>query len=152
MQRLPKEAFVAALPVLQQRLQEQFPSHPIKVTIANGTATPRNPFAPKLSSNYNFRVVVTTNWSRCMFIPYIRPSFVGPLAIGAVFASGWAQKEMSMSVSEWVRGLHEKHMIAAAKLRLAPLKEELIATAWHPRRVERWLAVGGWELLDTIAA
>lgn len=29
-------------------------------------------------------------------------------------------------------------------------KEELIATAWHPRRVERILAQGGWDLLDNL--
>jgi hypothetical protein len=30
------------------------------------------------------------------------------------------------------------------------IKEELIAKALHPNRVERWLEIGGFELLDTL--
>jgi hypothetical protein len=29
-------------------------------------------------------------------------------------------------------------------------KEELIAAAWHPRRIEKWLEVGGFELLEAL--
>jgi hypothetical protein len=29
-------------------------------------------------------------------------------------------------------------------------KEELIAAAWHPRRVEKWLETGGFELLEAL--
>jgi hypothetical protein len=25
-----------------------------------------------------------------------------------------------------------------------------MAAAWHPRRVERWLEIGGFELLDSL--
>jgi hypothetical protein len=32
----------------------------------------------------------------------------------------------------------------------ATYKEELIAAAWHPKRVEKWLEVGGFELLDAL--
>ena len=32
----------------------------------------------------------------------------------------------------------------------AIFKEDLIAAAWHPRRVEKWLEIGGFELLDTL--
>jgi hypothetical protein len=38
-----------------------------------------------------------------------------------------------------------------AKQRCAAVKEELVAAAWTPARVERWLAVGGPELLDALA-
>jgi hypothetical protein len=34
--------------------------------------------------------------------------------------------------------------------RTAIYKEELIAAAWHPRRVEKWLEVGGFELLEAL--
>jgi hypothetical protein len=35
--------------------------------------------------------------------------------------------------------------------RMNLVKEELIASAWHPRRVERWLDIGGLELLDALS-
>jgi len=38
---------------------------------------------------------------------------------------------------------------AIAASRLAPLKEELMAAAWHPKRVERWIEAGRWDLLDS---
>ena len=32
--------------------------------------------------------------------------------------------------------------------RCLSVKEELMAAAWHPNRVERWLEIGGFEMLD----
>jgi hypothetical protein len=34
--------------------------------------------------------------------------------------------------------------------RCATYKEELMAAAWHPRRVERWVEAGGIEVLETL--
>ena len=34
--------------------------------------------------------------------------------------------------------------------RCSLIKEDLMATAWHPRRVEKWLETGGFELLEAI--
>jgi hypothetical protein len=36
----------------------------------------------------------------------------------------------------------------AKKVRLDPIKEQLVANVYHPKKVERWLNEGGWELLD----
>ena len=33
----------------------------------------------------------------------------------------------------------------------AGLKEEIIAAAWHPRRLEKWLEAGGWDLVESLA-
>lgn len=41
------------------------------------------------------------------------------------------------TVSWWARLIRER-----ARQLMAPLKEELMAAAWHPRRVERWLEAG----------
>ena len=30
------------------------------------------------------------------------------------------------------------------------IKEELMAAAWHPRRVAAWLEGGGWDLVDAM--
>jgi hypothetical protein len=32
--------------------------------------------------------------------------------------------------------------------RCAAVKEDLMAAVWHPRRVEKWLEAGRWDLLD----
>jgi hypothetical protein len=32
--------------------------------------------------------------------------------------------------------------------RCLTVKEELMAAAWHPSRVEKWLEIGGFEMLD----
>lgn len=34
--------------------------------------------------------------------------------------------------------------------RTEAVKEDLIASVWHPRRVEKWLEVGGFELLEAL--
>jgi hypothetical protein len=36
----------------------------------------------------------------------------------------------------------------AKKMRLDPLKEELVSVVYHPDNVSRWLEEGGYELLD----
>lgn len=41
-----------------------------------------------------------------------------------------------------------KQIRQAKKVRLDPIKEQLVATVFHPKNVERWLNEGGWELLD----
>lgn len=48
------------------------------------------------------------------------------------------------TVGWWYRLVREKRkrQRALAEARIAPIKEELIAAAWHPRRVERWLEAG----------
>ncbi len=34
------------------------------------------------------------------------------------------------------------------KERMDLIKEELMAAVWHPRRVERWLEEGGWDMIE----
>jgi hypothetical protein len=34
--------------------------------------------------------------------------------------------------------------------RTAIFKEDLVAAVWHPRRVEKWLEAGGFELLEAL--
>ena len=36
------------------------------------------------------------------------------------------------------------------KERMDLIKEELMAAAWHPRRVERWLEAGGWDAIESM--
>lgn len=48
----------------------------------------------------------------------------------------------------WFHATWAKKVRQVAKARIAPIKEELMAAAWHPKRVERYLAFGSYEMLD----
>ena len=149
MERLPKEAFVAALPALQLMLQEKFKHLPIRTRITNGGGVnPRNPFAPRLSSAYPFRVRVDLGEGYMSCTPNYLFGRHGIILTIMKTASGWSRKDVGAIISEWLQSVHFKQVKANARQRLAPLKEELMAAAWHPRRVARLLELGGWEALE----
>ena len=52
----------------------------------------------------------------------------------------WAREELR------IEELNSKNRIQD---RCRELKENLMMEVWHPRRVEKWLEVGGFELLDS---
>lgn len=49
---------------------------------------------------------------------------------------------------DWFQACLFQKQQQAAKARMALYKEELMAAAWHPNRVERLLAAGGFGALD----
>lgn len=51
-------------------------------------------------------------------------------------------------VADWVDRIRSREFCSIAKARMAPIKEELIAAAWAPERVERLLTAGGFDALD----
>lgn len=51
-------------------------------------------------------------------------------------------------IRDWIHGVRNAKFRKEAQRRLAPIKEELMAAAWAPHRVERLLAAGGMEALD----
>lgn len=61
------------------------------------------------------------------------------------FKEEWSRERFQDMLYE-VMSYHQKRV----KDRIQPFKEELIAAAWHPRRVEKWLEMGGFELLDSL--
>jgi hypothetical protein len=44
----------------------------------------------------------------------------------------------------------EQERRVRAQERCWAVKEELMATALHPQRIERWLEAGGWDLVDAL--
>ena len=44
----------------------------------------------------------------------------------------------------------KKKFYEECQKRMDVLRQDLIAEAWHPRRVEKWLEIGGFELLETL--
>ena len=51
-------------------------------------------------------------------------------------------------IKDWIHGVRTAKFRCEARRRIAPIKEELMAAAWSPRRVERLLAAGGYDALD----
>lgn len=45
------------------------------------------------------------------------------------------------AISKWIKSINQIHS-TAIKQRVQVYKEELMAIAWHPKRVERWLEAG----------
>jgi hypothetical protein len=52
--------------------------------------------------------------------------------------------------ARWNAWWDEKEERERAEARCEALKEELVAAAWAPARVERWLAAGGFEILEAM--
>ena len=50
----------------------------------------------------------------------------------------------------WRAWREEQVVKKRAQERCAIIKEELVAAAWAPKRVEKWLEVGGFELLEAL--
>ncbi len=48
----------------------------------------------------------------------------------------------------WFQATRSRRQREIAKARIAAYKEELMAAAWHPRRVERLIAACGYDAID----
>jgi hypothetical protein len=52
-------------------------------------------------------------------------------------------------IQTWFSRMRHLKVCEKAKARMAPMKEELMAAAWSPKRVERFLTLGGYDMLDS---
>lgn len=55
---------------------------------------------------------------------------------------------INQAILNWFYAIQFQKIRRVAKARMAILKEELMAAAWHPKRVERLLEAGGFEAID----
>ncbi len=53
-------------------------------------------------------------------------------------------------VPKWFRAHQEKEVRERVQKRTRELRQEIVAAAYHPRRVERWLEQCGWDFLDVM--
>jgi hypothetical protein len=148
MTAITREEVSEALLALPRYLQNS-PIELVQATVVNSNLHPHYPFPPKLSGMLPFSVQV--RYKRLADAKELHARF---LLIASPFGtlitlSGRAPAEIKDPVNAWLRFLPTKRAMAAAKARIAPIKEELMATAWHPRRVERWLVESGWDMLES---
>jgi hypothetical protein len=94
----------------------------------------------KFTSQENYRLILYSSYSMNVFkqnIDFFRQ--VTPF-FPELFTPGLWDAEDGL-ICKWVREFNEKHAKRVAE-RSAVFKEELLAKAWHPRRVERWIESG----------
>ncbi len=51
-------------------------------------------------------------------------------------------------IPKWLRAEQEKERKNRIQKRSRELRQEIVAAAYHPRRVERWLEQRGWDILE----
>lgn len=81
--------------------------------------------------------------------------------LSGVVKNGFTSRSISLSAPSIMKrslsGFQRlcRHRLAMrrirAKVRIHTIKEDLIAAVWHPKNMERWLALGGWPLVAMIA-
>jgi hypothetical protein len=60
-----------------------------------------------------------------------------------------AQDEFLLNLELTMNRAYRLHW-RSIRERMNLVKEELMAAAWHPRRVERWLEEGGWDMVESM--
>jgi hypothetical protein len=60
-----------------------------------------------------------------------------------------AQDEFLLKLECTMNRAYRLHW-SSIRERMNLVKEELMAAAWHPRRVERWLEQGGWDSIEAM--
>ena len=58
--------------------------------------------------------------------------------------------DIRMPIIDWMEQINTNGSKRRCHERTALLKEEIAAAAWAPKRVERWLSVGGPDVLDAL--
>ena len=93
--------------------------------------------------------------------PWMRFSFdirvwIGGAILHAHVANGgfWGRWYMRTppwlkeAVQAWYKQVQTLKAMSVAKERMATIKEDLMAAAWHPDRVAKLVAAGAWDALD----
>ncbi len=62
----------------------------------------------------------------------------------------WSGPENYWSMPKWLREDQEEETKVRIQKRTRALRQEIVAAAYHPRRVERWLEECGWDFLDVM--
>jgi hypothetical protein len=150
------EGFPTLVPLLREALGDIFHHADLytildkPISISSESYTPVPTSGNMVTPNWPVRLVVTIT------APYIyhyqpRPYQYKYHVFGLneyTTIAEWSSKDYRKEIYAWIQRLTETKAMANAKACIAPIKEELIAAAWAPHRVERLIAAGGLETLD----
>ncbi len=143
--------FPALIPLLREAFGDIFHYATLYTVLDQPIAVSSESFEPVPT-----RDVVTPDWPVRLIVTTTEPcAFLWPpraasynYTINHRGIAIWSAVRFREPITIWIWSLKEKKAMARAKVRMAPIKEELIAAAWAPERVERLLATGGMEALD----
>ncbi len=62
----------------------------------------------------------------------------------------WKGPENHWDAPNWIRAEQEEERKVRIQKRTRDLRQEIVAAAYHPKRVERWLEECGWDFLDVM--
>lgn len=145
---ISREEVSEALLALPNHLKSS-PIELVQATLVNSNLHPHYPFPPKLSGMLPFSVHVRYRQLGAAKELHARFLLIASPLGTLITLSGRAPSEIKDPVNALLRYIPTKRALALAKARMAPIKEELMAAVWHPRRVERWLAESGWDMLES---
>jgi Leucine-rich repeat (LRR) protein len=104
---------------------------------------------PELPPNLQYLICSNTNLTE---LPEL-PTMLRHLECNNVPLSlqryGWHETVHDYNL-RWREWREDRAGIQRSRERCLAVKEELMAAAWHPRRVERWVEVGGVEMLEAL--
>ncbi len=139
--------FKSIVPFLSEGLGEQFHSALIRQWYQDGTITCLSSNGTSRTEyglpNPRPRVVVDV-------IVYVdttplRPYCIHSYSLGMLGIERPLSLTSNKPIQAWIQYIR---MLKVAKARFARIKEELVAAAWAPHRVERLIAAGGFDTLD----
>jgi hypothetical protein len=104
------------------------------------------PYADRPRGGYTTELHLIVNKTELVYLLHPTNKTAQPFARRDIsnLSKLWAFKG---AVNEWLAFLSAYEM-AAANTATKRFKEELMAAAWHPSRVAKWLEAGGFEALD----
>ena len=143
--------FPALIPLLEKQWGKNFLSATLVTRLPNGLV--------KVNSD-NFLAVPTK-------VAFADPKWVAQITVNTSLRYGaipltygysidglmvapWSAPIGRGPVKEWIGLVRAKKYLREAERRIAPIKEELMAAAWSPKRIERLLEAGGPEALDAL--
>jgi hypothetical protein len=82
-----------------------------------------------------------------------------PMSVKEIWCGGcdslrpsWVREHASnyWDLPKWIRADQQKVVRERVQKRTRALRQEIVAAAYHPRRVEKWLEQCGWDFLDVM--
>lgn len=151
--RLTPEDYVAEFPALATLLQnhygEKFQSVTLKARLPSGPIALSSDHMPPVPQDH---VSLCNSAVNIIVYTAMHPGFPTRhyhYSLDHLTVMPWSFPFGRVPIKDWINVVRSKKYLHEAKRRLAPIKEELMAAAWAPQRVERLLAVGGYEALDS---
>ena len=150
--RLTPEDYIAEfpslIPLLEKTWGEKFRGVTLRTVLPSGTVEIRSSTLQVVPATFvpdptKTQIILETPFTLAGGVPLRNIYSIDGLTIAP-----WSTLYGRVPIKEWIGLVRAKKYLREAERRIAPIKEELMAAAWSPRRVERLLVAGGYDALD----